>query len=128
MAGGPVSDLWHLRSRVHSVPPMRIAHIGPPVARRGGPAGYLWQLKASFESAAETAPHTLTFPPTEPRVVVTPPPLAQRIRARLGRAKRAVFGAPTQYRPDQASLRRERGIIDDMLTAAAQQACIESTT
>jgi glycosyltransferase involved in cell wall biosynthesis len=107
---------------------MRIAHIGPPVARRGGPAGYLWQLKAAFESAPDAARHTLTFPPTEPRVIVTPTPLVKRVRARLGRAKRAVFGAPPQYRPDAASLRRDRGLIDDMLTAAAQHACIESTT
>jgi hypothetical protein len=106
---------------------MKIAHIGPPLARRGGPAGYLWQLRAAVGSAGDAARHTLTFPPTEPRVVAQPPPLMQRMHARVGRAKRALFGPPSQYRPDAASLRRERGIVDDMLTAAVREACVESS-
>jgi len=41
---------------------MRVAHIGPPLARRGGPAGYLLQLSAAVERFGRTSPHQLTFP------------------------------------------------------------------
>ena len=106
---------------------MRIAHIGPPLARRGGPAGYLWQLQAAAESFGQGARHLLTFPPPAPPVRQQRRPLMNRIQSRLGRAKRAVLGPPTFYRPDEASVRRERGLVDDMLTAATQEVCIESS-
>jgi glycosyltransferase involved in cell wall biosynthesis len=105
---------------------MKIAHIGPPLARRGGPAGYLWQLATAVDSASADPRHTLTFPPRE----VPPPPrrpsVASRARRVAGDVKRALLGPPTFHRPSTDDLRREGGAIDTLLRASAQSACAES--
>src|SRR5439155_930434 len=82
---------------------------------------------AAAGSFGQGARHLLTFPPPAPPVRQQRRPLMNRIQPRLGRAKRAVLGPPTFYRPDEASVRRERGLVDDMLTAATQEVCIESS-
>ena len=52
---------------------MKIAHIGPALARRGGPAGYLLQLSLAAERFGKGSEYQLTFPAHE-----TPAPVATR--------------------------------------------------
>ena len=105
---------------------MKIAHIGPPLARRGGPAGYLLQLSAAAARHEGEACHTLTFPrqrvPARPR----PPGMTARVKAALRPIKRALIGPPTFYRPNAADLRRPGGAIDALLTASMQSVRVEA--
>ena len=84
---------------------MRIAHIGPPLARRGGPAGYLWQLETAADLSVNPR-HALTFPPRE----VPPAPrrrsVLSRAREVAGGVKRALLGPPAVYRPSTDDLRQ----------------------
>lgn len=103
---------------------MRIAHIGPPMARRGGPAGYLWQLADAY---AREAPrdHTMTFPGRAAPKAVVAPPLVARTKARLGRIKRALAGPPNYARPSADEVRREGGAIDALLATSMQSVLVE---
>ena len=95
---------------------MIVAHIGPALARTGGPAGYLWQLRDALDGTRSS--HRVLMPaaaaPTG-TVAAARPSIAARIRRRL---LRAVTGAPRFYRPSRTELRRRGGEIDRMLTAA----------
>ncbi|MBZ5555771.1 MAG: glycosyltransferase [Acidobacteriia bacterium] len=105
---------------------MKIAHIGPPLARRGGPAGYLLQLSAVAERHAKDATHTLTFPRPEAPAPRRPPGVAARVRSALRPIKHALVGSPVFYRPSEAELRRPGGAIDALLTAAMQTTCTDA--
>ena len=106
---------------------MRIAHIGPPLARRGGPAGYLLQLSMAAERYGAQSGHSMTFPRVETPVGAPPPPsLGARVRARLRPLKRALVGEPKFYRPSLEELQRTGGAVDGMLTASIQGVCAEA--
>jgi len=104
---------------------LKIAHIGPPVARHGGPAGYLWQLRAAA-AASERSDHEVIFP--EGAVSASSPrrSLREWTFVTAGRAKRAVFGRPVQYRPSRSDVARPGGAIDAMLRAATDGAAAEA--
>lgn len=99
---------------------MKIAHIGPRLARRGGPAGYLYEL-ARAAQGYEWHGHTLIFPPAaHAEQQPSSPGLWPRARAQLRRLRRSVAGAPRFYRPAAADLTAAQGVIHrDMLQAAA---------
>lgn len=105
---------------------MRIAHIGPALARRGGPAGYLSQLSAVAGRHAADAGHALMFPRQTVPAPVGPPSVTARVKAALGPIKRALVGPPTFYRPSEHELRRPGGAIDALLTASMQMVCTEA--
>jgi hypothetical protein len=99
---------------------MKIAHVGPALARRGGPAGYLLQLSLAAARYGTTSRHQLTFPRGETPSPGGPPTLRDRARAALGPLKRALVGPPTFYRPPDEDLRRSGGAVDRLLTASMQ--------
>ena len=105
---------------------MKVAHIGPPLARRGGPAGYLWQLRAAAEAASANPRHALTFPPREDPPAPRRRSILSRARNIAGTVKRTLLGPPTFYRPSADDCRREGGAIDELLRASAQSSCTES--
>ncbi|MDX1996905.1 MAG: glycosyltransferase family 4 protein [Thermoanaerobaculia bacterium] len=95
---------------------MKIAHVGPPRARTGGPAGYLWELA---QVAVLDERFTVSFPDEAPPQRPTPPPSwIQRGRASLGKLKRCVFGAPTFRRHALEDLREPGGAAAELLAAA----------
>ena len=105
---------------------MRIAHIGPPLARQGGPAGYLLQLQQAAREAGAT---DVLFPAAAavaaPAAANAPSALASARRA-LGRVKRSVFGVPRFGRPATADLEREGGPIDTVM-ADTRRMLVEDT-
>lgn len=97
---------------------MKVIHIGPSLARLGGPAGYLDQLASA---RIEPSEHEVIFPP---RAVPQPkrkPSLTQTIRKEVGKLKRSVMGAPKFYRPSEAELLANGGLLDRMLQGVADQ-------
>ncbi len=103
---------------------MRVAHIGPPLARQGGPAGYLYQL---HEAARESGrPDALTLPPLAPKRAPRRPTLGEQMRKGLGRIKRSIAGAPTQYRPPLEILAAERGHVEHIVTEAVVRFAVEA--
>ena len=99
---------------------MRIAHLGPALARRGGPSGYLLQLSLAADRFGGASPHALTFPAHEAQLTSPPPTVADRIRATLRPLKRAIVGPPRFYRPPEEDLRRAGGAVDELLAASRQ--------
>src|SRR5258705_7965792 len=97
---------------------MIVAHVGPPLARTGGPAGYLYQLQ-SAAAEAEASRHEVRFPVARP----APTPASQRsdVWSVLGRVKRALFGEPDFYRPPQEDLAARGGNIDRMMRELTDQ-------
>lgn len=95
---------------------MNIAHIGPPLARTGGPAGYMFQVRDAL--ASRPTRHVITFPDpaaTPAAAAAAGPSLFARA---LTRARRALTGAPKFYRPSPASLATRGGELDAMLRKA----------
>jgi glycosyltransferase involved in cell wall biosynthesis len=106
---------------------MRVAHIGPPLARRGGPAGYLLQLSAAVERFGRTSPHQLTFPAAE---APTAPPRAtfsDGVRSVLRPIKRALAGPPAFARPREDDLRRPDGAVNALLQASRDAVCADAS-
>jgi glycosyltransferase involved in cell wall biosynthesis len=105
---------------------MRVAHIGPPPARLGGPAGYLFELQRAA-AGRETRGHEVRFPPPLPPAPPAAPasPL-KRARAWAGRWKRRVLGPPQLYRPPLAELRQAGGRLDRMLAETAERVVAEA--
>lgn len=103
---------------------MRIVHIGPPLERTGGPAGYLMELSSAAESAPSRE-HDVVFPELAPsRPPSTPEmPLASVAR----RWKRAFFGKPSFYRPSDDEIRRSGGPMATLLRDSAR-AALESAS
>jgi glycosyltransferase involved in cell wall biosynthesis len=106
------------------VAPMKIAHVGPALARRGGSSGYLRQL-AEARAAARPGSHSVTFPAAEPPPPATsgPSPL-RRIRSAT---RRALLGPPKFYRPSGEDLSRPGGAIDTLLRESLRASCVESS-
>ncbi len=103
---------------------MKVIQIGPPLARLGGPAGYLDQLESA---KAESSEHEVLFPP---RAVIQPKPkprLTEKLRKQAGQIKRSVLGAPTFYRPTEAELQTKSGLLDRMFQGVVEQ-CVESSS
>ena len=104
---------------------MRVAHISGPLARRGGPPGYLWQLADAY--AGDGAhDHIVTFPPRAAHMAAPRPSLAVRTRSRLGRVKRALTGPPVFFRPPAEDVRRDRGVIEAHMTSSMQDVVVDS--
>ncbi|MGH9319214.1 MAG: hypothetical protein ACRD3V_04910, partial [Vicinamibacteria bacterium] len=78
---------------------MRIAHVGPPLMRTGGPSGYLLELSRAAESSTRENRHDVRFPEMAPPRPRKPEP--SRLRKGLRRAKRALAGPPRFYRPSK---------------------------
>lgn len=108
---------------------MRVAHIGPPLARLGGPAGYLHELHGAGQGRSARG-HEVCFPPAAtpvPRPTPSPaavPPSFWREKAR--RIKRRVLGPPRFYRPPLAELRQRGGRIHRTMEETAAQVVGES--
>lgn len=104
----------------------KVAHIGPPRARLGGPAGYLDQLARAFEG--QEGADAVLFPPAAPERPVaaasrTPAArIAHRSRELARRGRRALFGPPRQFRPALEELAVPGGPVDrtmrDLVAAA----------
>ena len=105
---------------------MRIAHIGPRLARRGGPSGYLLQLSLAADRYGRRSPHVLTFPGHETQSRVASPTLGDRMRGALRPLKRAIAGPPRFYRPREEDLRRVGGAVDELLSASRRAVCAEA--
>ena len=90
---------------------MRIVHVGPPLERAGGPAGYLLQLRDAATADGPTK-HEVHFPPTAASRPPAPP--RSRLRSQLGRAKRALFGKPNLYRPTRREVERKGGTFAEL--------------
>ena len=91
---------------------MIVAHVGPPLARTGGPAGYLHQLQ-SAASEAPTSRHDVRFPVA--RRALSPATPRSDLWSLVSRVKRALFGEPDFYRPPQEDLATRGGNIDRMM-------------
>ncbi len=92
---------------------MIVAHVGPPLARTGGPPGYLLQLRDAL--AGVPTRHRILLPDPAAPATAPPPhrtPLIQRAGRRIWRA---VTGAPKFYRPRPASLARRSGELDELI-------------
>ncbi|MFI5366838.1 MAG: glycosyltransferase family 4 protein [Candidatus Binatia bacterium] len=101
---------------------MKIAHIGPRLARRGGPAGYLYEL-ARAAQGYQWQGHTLVFPPmAHAEQQPSSPGWWSRAGAHLRRLKRSVAGAPRFYRPDAADLTAAPGVIHRNMLQVAMDA------
>lgn len=100
---------------------MRVAHIGPPLARLGGPAGYLFEL-ARAASSRDPRGHEVTFPEAAPPAG-PPRPLSPLDRARqeAGRLKRRLLGPPKLYRPSLDAFREPGGQLERAFQEAARE-------
>jgi glycosyltransferase involved in cell wall biosynthesis len=106
---------------------MNIVHVGPPLARRGGPSGYLWQLAAAAETCRRAGSHVVSYPePERPRPPSAPATSRDRVRRIARRTRRAVLGPPVQYRPSDADIRRPNGAIGSLVAASLQQMCLDA--
>jgi len=99
---------------------MRITHVGPPLMRTGGPAGYLLELRRQAEESGDEVRHRVRFPEpaSRPPARRSSPPGLSRLR----RWKRAVLGPPRLYRPSRDEMNRNGGVIDELLTRSARDA------
>jgi glycosyltransferase involved in cell wall biosynthesis len=97
---------------------MKIAHVGPPLARQGGPGGYLLQLQRAAGRAG--ALDAILFPSPAPASSRAPIPAATRIRRALSATKRALGFRPRFYRPSDRDL-ADPAYVDGMLRAANAQ-------
>ena len=92
-----------------------VAHIGSPLARSGGPAGVVRQLKAGF-AVCGTGGHRIILPPEAPADASPPPRLTDRLMAPVRKLRHAIYGPPKQYRPDIATLKAERGHAERVMS------------
>ena len=106
---------------------MKIAHIGPPLARSGGPAGYLYQLQRAAHSRVSDSLQVLFPPPASPAALWPGPTRVQRARHLLGRWKRQLLGPPQSAASLGSNPAERRGGIDRMLKSVVH-ACVEEAT
>ncbi|HEY0782011.1 MAG TPA: hypothetical protein VGE98_06135, partial [Thermoanaerobaculia bacterium] len=102
----------------------------PPLARLGGPAGYLYELARA--ATADSRGHEVLFPPVAPRAAAPARSPVQEARTRLlqsaGRFKRRLFGVPRFYRPPLAELEQEGGRLAAKLEANADHVWLEAAS
>ena len=103
---------------------MKVAHIGPPLARQGGPAGYLYQLHRAACEAGQI--NTQTMPPLAPPKMPRRATLGEWARTRLGGIKRRVVGPPTCSRPSDAVLAADHGHVERVMTEARANFVVEA--
>lgn len=113
---------------------MRVVHIGPPLARLGGPAGYLHELHGAAQGR-DTRGHEVLFPPLGPPRPAVPPaspaapargPSLKSLQSFAGSLKRRLLGPPRQYRPPLAELRERGGRIHRMMEETGAQVVAEA--
>ena len=97
---------------------MKVAHIGPPLARTGGASGYLLQLRAGLADL-DIGPHQVTFPDEATATVAAP--RQSPVRQIAGRLKRALLGQPKFYRPDIRGLQQPHGPLDAQIDRAVAE-------
>lgn len=98
---------------------MNVAHVGPPLARTGGSAGYLLQLRDALAASTPTG-HVVTFPdPAVPRPVIASgqPSIPRRAWKRL---RRTLTGR-TFYRPSATALRRRGGPVSTSIARSFRE-------
>lgn len=95
---------------------MTVVHLGPPVGRGGGPAGYLAQLDTAIRLHGASG-HAVHVPAPAPA-----PARSRRAdgrwRAWARRARRALLGTPAYYRPDEAEICRRHGGLEVAISQA----------
>jgi glycosyltransferase involved in cell wall biosynthesis len=91
-----------------------VAHVGPPIAATGGPAGYLAQLSAAFEG--HRSAYEVLFPARATPAAAAP--VASSWRSMAHRLRSALLGMPRYYRPDPDSIRREGDVLASLFTAS----------
>ncbi len=94
---------------------MTVGHLGPPLARQGGPAGYLMQLESAL-AAGGAGRHRVILPArvTEPGGGPREQPPATLVTA-LRRLRRTWLGAPAFDRPAASDLPQPGGAADRQL-------------
>lgn len=92
---------------------MKVIHIGPPLARLGGPAGYLHQLASA---KVEPGEHEILFPPLAAPQPKSKSSLTQKLRKQAGHLKRSVWGKPALYRPSETDLQTSGGQLHSMFS------------
>lgn len=94
---------------------MNVVHVAAPLARTGGPSGYLLQLEAGFAQTG-TGAHTVELPP---HVAGGPARrsggLVHQIRAVARRVKRGLVGPPRYYRPSIAEMQQQHGRVERLM-------------
>lgn len=106
---------------------MKIVHVGPPLARRGGPAGYLLQLSLAADRCGGGSAHEIAFPELERETNPPRPTFRERARAALRPLKRAIVGPPSFYRPPEEDLKRIGGAVDALIAASTQSVCADAS-
>ena len=100
---------------------MIIAHVGPPVGRQGGPAGYLAQLQSAL-NAYGSGPHDVRLPEAASTAPArAAPPRGSRPMAMARRLSRRILGKPRLYRPPTAQLETAGG-LDHAISEAWEEA------
>jgi glycosyltransferase involved in cell wall biosynthesis len=98
---------------------MIVAHLGPSLARIGGPAGYLWQLRDALENVSSS--HTVLLPCAMTSTASPPAPRASMLDRIRRRVVRTLTGKPRFYRPPAAELHTRGGTVDRMLRDALNE-------
>ena len=93
---------------------LRVAHLGPPIARQGGPGGYLRQLRAAAPLGAAAG---VLFP-DEATPADRPSRGTSPLRRMVAMARRAVGAPPRFYRPSDDILRADHGHVEAVMTSA----------
>jgi glycosyltransferase involved in cell wall biosynthesis len=98
---------------------MKVAHIGPPLARQGGPAGYLFQLRqaAACARAQDIVSFPAAAPPRQASARQAPSPWSDARRL-LSKVKRAVGPPPRFERPSDESLHADHGHVEAIMVAS----------
>ena len=96
---------------------MIVAHVGPPVGRQGGPAGYLAQLQLALD-AYGAGQHDVRLPaPASSAPARAAAPAGSRSLAIARRLGRRILGKPRLYRPSQTALETAGGLERAIATA-----------
>jgi glycosyltransferase involved in cell wall biosynthesis len=105
-----------------------VRHIGPPLARTGGPSGYLLELRNAATASAHVSGHEISFPP---RAAAPHRREAWAWKAPFRRLRRAVFGQPKFYRPSIEDITRPDGALARLIEhsiRATTESCQTSWT
>ena len=88
---------------------MKIVHIGPPLGRTGGPAGYLYELARAAQSRGWQQHDVILPPPAAASTAAAP---LSRASQYLRRLRLHFIGPPRRYRPSAVDLAAHGGIVD----------------
>ncbi|MGE0041808.1 MAG: hypothetical protein AB7H88_21635 [Vicinamibacterales bacterium] len=93
---------------------MRIAHLGPPPGRSGGPTGYLLQLARALDGQ-DTRGHQVLLPQGPPVAARGAASRERRLLVLARRLRRTLLGPPAFGRPPADDLPRAGGHLGRML-------------